>query len=331
MSTKTMNHQQWWPRIPATISSCGLSGTLKARWDAMYTGHGKRAAFLTVSLLLSACGGGGGGGTVPTTRPAPIEIVQTIEATGPGKQVSYVWNGGFSNISPTEDAAARAIFMFDANDKLAVLTIQTTTATSAPTTTKIDFVGSDIKPLGPDFWVAANPASKAIISNPLSSAWNFQSFGVWESGLNAGGGHYGAMSVGETSPVSAIPLAQGATFKGTAIGSYVTGGIGHAVLADLTVLFDSSGQLTFTTSGTRYAENISQPYLPGLDMTNQTLTYSPGTSGFSGDLTTPSGLSGQSTGQFYGTDATELGGVFFLRSAPDNPVETYSGAYGASR
>jgi hypothetical protein len=295
----------------------------------MYTGHGKRAAFLTVSLLLSACGGGGGGGTVPTTRPAPIEIVQTIEATGPGKQVSYVWNGGFSNIGSTEDAAGSAVFMFDANDKLAVLTIQTTTATSAPTTTKIDFVGSDIEPLGPDFWVAANPASKAIISNPLSSAWNFQSFGVWESGLDADSGYYGAMSVGTPSPAEAIPGAYGATFNGKVVGSHVTDGIGHAMLANLTVEFDSVGRsLTFTTSNT--TDTVTGLLTPHLDLTSQTLTYESGV--FLGELTTDSGLlTGPSIGQFYGPNAEELGGVFFLRSAPDNPVETYSGAYGASR
>jgi hypothetical protein len=295
----------------------------------MQTVPGKRTTFLflTASLMLSSCGGGGGGGTVPTTRPAPIEIVQTIETTGPGKQVSYLWrNGGFSDIGSTENAAASATFMFDANDKLALLTIQTTTATSA---TKIDFVGSDIDDLGPDFWVAANPASKAVISNPLSSAWHFQSFGVWESGLNADGGYYGAMSVGTPSPAGAIPSAYGATFNGKVVGSHVTDGIGHAMLANLTVEFDSGGRsLTFTTSNT--TDTVTGLSTPGLDLTSQTLTYESGV--FSGELTTDSGLlTGPSIGQFYGPNAEELGGVFFLRSAPDKPVETYSGAYGASR
>lgn len=298
--------------------------------------RGRGAILLAGALVLSACGGGGGGGsTVPTTSPSfEIDPEKTIKADGLGKQVSYRWDGSnkFADIGLAVDAQASATLEFDASDKLVALTIQSTTTTSTPTTTTISFVGGDITPLDPDFWQAATDpvASKAIISNPMSAKWDYQTFGVWESGLDAGVGYHGAMSVGQAS--LAIPT-QGATFEGKVIGSYVTGGVGHAVLADLTVLFDGAQSLTFTTTGTHYTDDRPAD-LSGLDMANQTLKYVPNTSGFSGELITNNTLfSGNSTGQFYGPDgqaATELGGVFFLRNASD-PLETYSGAYGAQQ
>jgi hypothetical protein len=48
-----------------------------------------------------------------------------------------------------------------------------------------------------------------------------------------------------------------------------------------------------------------------------------------GTLTTSGGLSGNSTGQFYGPNAEELGGVFFLKAG--SGVESYRGAYGAKQ
>lgn len=279
--------------------------------------------------MLSACGGGGGGGsTVPATDPSiVIDPTKTLQRDGLAKQVFYTWDAGkdrFSAIGAVEDAQARAIIEFDASDALVALGIETTTATSA--TTKIRFVGSDIKAMGPDFVEAENTASKAIVSNPRSAAWNYQTFGVWESGLDKSNGYYGAMSVGTSSPSTAIPNADGATFTGKVIGSYVRGGIGEAVLADLTV--GLSGQtLTFTTLNTRYTSGAPVP--TNLDMTNQTLTYDPATNRFQGAFTAGA-LTGSSTGQFYGPNAEELGGVFFLRNAGD-PLETYSGAYGATR
>jgi hypothetical protein len=45
-------------------------------------------------------------------------------------------------------------------------------------------------------------------------------------------------------------------------------------------------------------------------------------------VTSAGGLTGNSTGQFYGPNAEELGGVFLLQGSG---VETYAGAYGAKQ
>ncbi|HET9463099.1 MAG TPA: transferrin-binding protein-like solute binding protein, partial [Thiobacillus sp.] len=85
--------------------------------------------------------------------------------------------------------------------------------------------------------------------------------------------------------------------------------------------------LTFNTTNTQTSTNWAAfTAAPELNLTG-TLTYAPGTNSFAGTVTSAT-LTGDSTGQFYGPNAEELGGVFFLKGAG---VETYAGAYGAVR
>lgn len=334
-------------QIPATVYSVTEVREKKGR-VTMQTRRGKRAAFFTVFLMLSACGGGGGG-TVATPAPAAVPTTafttwrtdlagKTIKADGRGKQVAYTWNGtNISGITPVDEATSSATFSFDATSNLAGLIIDSSTNTS--TTTAV-FVGSQLKVLArdADFTTAASASSQAVFSNPKSLAWDYQSFGVWETGLdNPAGGNYGAMSVGAPTAGSAIDTVGSATFTGKVVGSYVSpAGLGHTALAGLTVVADfGNHSLDFSTTNTVISSNWSSfDAAPGLDLTG-TLTYTAGTNSFTGTLSTttpnPSGdggvLSGNSTGQFYGPAGEELGGVFFLNAGSGN--ESYSGAYGA--
>ena len=307
----------------------------------MQTG-GKTLAVLIASSMLSACGGGGGG-TVGPTPPAVTTTFTTwrtdvagkaIQVDGLGKQVSYTYdlaNKRINTISTPQDVSASAVFTFDNASVLTGLFLS-----SAPTT--LGFTAGPIPVLtaNPDFVIAENTASRAIMSNPRSLAWDYQSFGVWESGLDTDHGYYGAVTLGARTADTAIPGSGTANFKGQVVGSYVTaGGLGNTVLATLNVGVDwGTRSLTLSTSGTQMsADGVTFSPNTGLNMTG-TLNYSPGTNGFSGNLTTsatstsPTGLTGNSTGQFYGPTAEELGGVFFLQGSG---LETYSGAYGAKR
>lgn len=302
--------------------------------------HGKAAALAIASSMLSACGGGGGGSVLPT-QPAVVQTFTTwrtdlsgksVQLKGEGKQVAYTYdtlNHNISSVGPTEDASATALFDFDAGGALSQLIL----ASTATSTTTLTFTSSQIAPLSadPDFVIGANSSSRAIVSNPKSLAWDYQSFGVWETGLNADNGSYGAVSLGAPTAGSAIPATGSANFAGKVVGSYVDGnGLGNTVLANLNVGVDwTNRSLNLSTTATRTsADGINFSPNTGLDMSNQTLTYSAGTNGFSGNLTTSSGLSGPSSGSFYGPGAQELGGVFFLRGGSGS-VATYSGAYGA--
>jgi hypothetical protein len=140
------------------------------------------------------------------------------------------------------------------------------------------------------------------------------------------------MSVGTPTAGTAIPGSGTANFTGKVVGSYVSaGGLGHTVLADLNVEADFGNQsLLFNTTNTRISAN-GETYTGNgnLDLSGS-LGYGIGNNSVSGTLTTTGGtpLTGNSTGQFYGPAAEELGGVFFLQGSG---VETYSGAYGAKR
>jgi hypothetical protein len=306
----------------------------------MQTRRGKRAAFFTVFLLLSACGGGGGGAvssappttlvTTPLTKWSDVQGTTNVEAKGVGKQLPYTYdtvNRRISGISDTAtDTAVRAVFMFE-DSLLTQVTIDSGGSLAGGPTS--------VLAADQDFVMAVsnttNNSSKAVVSNPTSGAWNYQSFGVWENGLNTTNRTVGVFSVGNNTG-TAIPVSGEATFTGKVIGSYINPlGQGNTVLADLNVGVDwGAKSLSFTTTNTQISSNpttVAFSLAPSLDMTNQTLIYSGTANGFSGTLTTEGGLFGDTTGQFYGPDAEELGGVFALSSSTS--VETYSGAYGA--
>jgi hypothetical protein len=183
----------------------------------------------------------------------------------------------------------------------------------------------------PQFVGGGSPTTgnAAILANPMNLGWEYQSFGVWET-ASPGGKTFGAMSVGNSAG-TAIPTTGNPTFTGYAAGTYVnTAGTGSTVLADLTVDANFGTQtLVFSTTNTRTSTDWGQfDPAPDLNLTG-TLIYAPGTNSFTGTVSS-AGLTGESTGQFYGPNAEELGGVFFLDNKTDpTSVETYAGAYGA--
>ena len=80
---------------------------------------------------------------------------------------------------------------------------------------------------------------------------------------------------------------------------------------------DTSG-----TTGVKVADST-------LDMTGS-LSYAANSNSFKGIVATTGGLTGTSTGQFYGPNAEELGGVFSLKGTGTSK-ENYAGAYGAKQ
>ncbi len=304
--------------------------------DIMQTVSGKRTALLSVSLILSACGGGGGG-TAPTPTPTPVV---TVQANGPGNQVTGTLVGdNFSfPLGDVNEAAVSATFTLDDTGGFTGLFLTSTTSTSSTT---VGFAGDDIAVLtaDPDFVTAGSATSRAILSNPKSLAWDYQSFGVWETGLGTPNRTLYAMSAG--TPIdTVIPTTGDATFSGKVVGSYInTAGLGHTALGSLSVYADFAGKsLTFTattntllpSNGTTYAG----PLPTFLNMTG-TAIYNPSINSFSVPLTTAGSdsgsgnLAGSTSGKFYGPGAEELGGVFYLNRS--GSLETYTGAYGASR
>ena len=316
----------------------------------MQTLPGKRTALLTVSLILSACGGGGGGGgTVPSATPVAtftkwsnVLPGSTVTVHGSGQQVSGTWDPGtqiFTNVSLTaaESEGYSATLTFGQDRELTRLLVLTPDSKSVVLDKTAGDIFTDLTLApgsSPQFVGAVSPATGnvAIMANPINLGWEYQSFGVWES-VGTDGRTFGAMSVGNNAG-TAIPTTGIATFTGYATGSYVSsGGTGSTALAELTVVADFGPQrsLQFSTTNTQTSENWGTfTAAPELNLTG-TLYIAAGTNSFTGrvdSVSSANALTGDSTGQFYGPNAEELGGVFFLKGTG---VETYAGAYGAVR
>ncbi|KVW97149.1 transferrin-binding protein-like solute binding protein [Thiobacillus denitrificans] len=311
----------------------------------MKTVAGKRTALLSVSLILSACGGGGGG-SAPTPAPTPIattaftkwSAVQpgvNYKADGLGQEVTGTASGGqFIAITPSGVADGYSAYLtFDSALELSRLAL----TTPAPTLVVLDkadgatFTNLTLTPgASPQFVGARNSTSVAVTAKPIDLGWEYQTFGVWETGLGTTSRTFGAMSVGNTAG-TAIPDSGTATFTGYTTGSYVnTAGAGTTVFADLTVIadFGTARSLTFKTNNTQTSSDwVVFTSKPDLNL-NGALTIAAGTNSFTGSVNSVGGLAGNSTGQFYGPNAEELGGVFLLQGSG---VETYAGAYGAKQ
>ncbi len=312
----------------------------------MRTISGKRIALLSVSLALSACGGGGG--TAPTPAPTPLATTAftkwsdvqpgvTYKADGLGQEVTGTTSGGvFNVISPSGVTDGYSAYLtFDSALELSRLALTTPASTLVvldKTIAGTTFADLTLSPGAfPQFVGARNSSSVAVMAQPIDLGWDYQTFGIWETGRDSTGSRqFGAMSVGAPTIGTAIPGAGTPTFTGYATGSYVNAaGTGTTVFAALTVGANFGTQtLTFNTTNTQTSSDWIT-FTPNGDLNlSGTLNYAPNTNSFTGSVSSVGGLTGNSTGQFYGPNAEELGGVFLLQGGG---VETYAGAYGAKR
>jgi hypothetical protein len=169
------------------------------------------------------------------------------------------------------------------------------------------------------------------MANPHTLGWDYQAFGVWESG-GIGGGSMLASSIGSPTPVNSVPTSGSASFTGKLAGLHLSpSGEGSVAAADLNVRVDFSARsLAFASTGTTLTRDAKVgTAAPHLNLSG-TLTYAQGSNTFSGTLSNAGAtLSGESKGRFYGPAAQELGGVFTVKSS--STTEILTGAYGAKR
>lgn len=315
----------------------------------MQTVPGNRIALLSVSLVLSACGGGGGGTAPSTVTPlattaftkwSDVQPGVTYKVDGLGLEVTGTASGNqFTAITPSGVTDGYSAYLtFDSAFELTKLAL----TTPAPTLVSFDKAAADttfadvtLSPgTSPQFVSVRNPSiaptSVAIMAKPINLGWDYQTFGIWETGRDDPTSRkFGAMSVGNTAG-TAIPGSGTAAFTGYTAGSYVnTAGTGTTVFADLTVGADFANRsLTFSTSNTQTSSDWVT-FTPNNNLNlSGNLSYTAGTNRFTGTVSSVGGLTGNSTGQFYGPNAEELGGVFLLQGSG---VETYAGAYGAKQ
>jgi hypothetical protein len=285
-------------------------------------------------------------GATPDASPASFSSWQNhrngaaVTATGPGAILSTSRSGDGNTVSVTLEASLYP-------RRTATLTYDSSGSLRRLYAYELEYARSDSSVLSsePGIEVAWGTSSTgqtaftstpadgvALVANPFELGWDYQSFGAWTDPEGPAVEHLHANSFGAATPGSAVPSSGAATFAGKLAGMHVDpSGKGSMAVASLSVDVDFSRRtLSLASSGTSLSRDLSvDGAAPHLDV-NGTLTYSPGSSAFTGTLGNAGGtMSGTSSGQFYGPAAQELGGMFVLH-APKT-VEKFVGAYGAKR
>ena len=314
----------------------------------------RTAALLGASLLIASCasgvachpsvcgstgGGGGGGGHSPVVTPFTsfTGVQASVPTSVPAitREGSYAVDGTGAVLahdvaSPTEGTGS-ASFTINSSKEITVLSI-----TGAQSNVGFNGTNSTAYSLFLDGQAIATAASsnddskQAVYGDPYVTGFDYQTFGVWVTGFSSGSsGKYGAGSVGAPTSVSAVPPSGNATFSGYVGGIFAQGSVErYAADATFDVNFAnrtvdlSSSNPTLTSINTGNTISVGYPVITG------TMTYSVGSSNFSGDLSATGQvhpLSGTGSGIFYGPSASELGGTFFLRESGAVLVGGFSG------
>ena len=302
--------------------------------------------FCSVSVLtLAGCGGGGGGGGKPHIDdkvPDLEKFAKWSDAPKPG--VLYVdgtaQNGSYKDVAGNAGTVkdegihgSETIIVYDKVGKIVKLTLKThdTKVVWDSSVDTFETEGTMIHFYSPS---KSSQDDIALMADPGLNHFEYQSYGAWMTGRTKNDGTFGGFSMGKITQGKDIPKVGSVTFNGTAGGVYFGGGIDsgekYTITSKMKMVANFDARtLGFSTTDSmqHFASGGSAP-LPSLNM-NGTLTYNPGVNKFTGTVTT-TGLTGNSTGYFYGPKAAEVGGVFYL-SNPNGTTETYSGAYGGTK
>jgi hypothetical protein len=265
----------------------------------------------------------------------PASPNQTVVMTGISETISGTNTGGGTGVvtintnSTLDTANSTARLTFDANGNMSRIAVSSPSSSVSLAPVDCGTAPTCAASNANNLVVAINPA----VAPPFFGGWHYQTYGVWLSQTGPSTFTAGAMSAGAVTPGNAVPTTGGAVFSGLATGFYVdTGGVSFATAAQMSanVTFSATApSIAFTTFGTttNALDGISgSGPNPSLDLTG-TLTYTPGSSQFNGQVNSAGGLSGDANGRFYGPAAQEIGGVYSLRRLTGG-LERMLGAFG---
>ena len=296
---------------------------------------------LSVVLTLSGCGGGGGGSSSSLTQITfsdwnSITKPSQVNLEGISTDASYSTDAGITKVTSVTnhgvDSTATASVDYRTDNTISKISFATNNGTVTFNENGTDTIGDTGNIV---YGYDAAGTKFVIASDPLYSGnnWNYQTFGIWETGRGTGSGTAGAISVGAATAGSSIPTSGSATYSGDFGGAAVlANGADWITTGTATAVADFANRsLAFSTTNSKYLVPIaSSPSWTPQSSKNMsgTLTYSAGTNSFSGSVTDVSGVSGTATGKFYGPNAEELGGVFSLAGSG---TQVHSGAFGAKK
>lgn len=308
---------------------------------------------IAVSIaVLSGCGGGGGGGGVIAT-PAPTPFTSygaivkpsTVIMSGSSQEGTYTYNTGTGKLTSVPALSAFANGGSVTSVINAAGTTTSSTATSAlGTSISLNVANGDTisKLILPGLIASYSANGQNVILGinhaAFTPAWDYQTFGMWQTGLGTGSGTFGVMTVGAETAGAAVPTTGTFTFSGVAGGHYVnSSGTGVYAFSNVSATTNFATQsIAFATTGTVTTPSVITPVLTSNNNLNMTgaLTYAAGSNQFTGAVTTAGGgtgnaaMTGTATGKFYGPAAQEMGGTFGVTGGG---TAAYVGGFGAKR
>jgi len=229
------------------------------------------------TILLAGCGGGGGGGgtgaalnvAVPFTSMAASPRPGTTELSGLTVETSYTSNTTtymVESVAPPQIATGKLTRTTDNAGKM-------TSGSIAGTLSSISGATDPSNP-GVVALANANPTNFYLLTDETN--FNYQSFGIWQTGRNTGSGFAGALSAGAPTAAAAIPTSGAATFNGNVLGAALDASGENYTVAGLAQLDANFGSRTITlttNSNTKVSMVTGLPTsAPELNLSS-TMTY----------------------------------------------------------
>lgn len=305
---------------------------------------------------LSGCGGGGSGGGGGFSSFTALSPDSSYRLNGRALAVEYTTDGISGDVSsePLQGADARVNFTLDGLGDLSAATLSLeydgpqgglpSTVGFRTADGDVFSDGSAINLLTQDYVAAVSAGADrmALVGDPIAMGFQYQTFGIWATGIDTGNGSAGAVSFGRLTPTSSQPLSGEANYVGKAAGFYLSPeGVPYAAFADFEADFNfGTKAITTWTSDTHVINtNTGVPSeMTSLDFTGTGFVAVSGPFGtiadgtFSSDISTSNegptaNMAGTLDGSLYGPFGNEIGGVFAL----EGELGQYVGAIGAAR
>jgi hypothetical protein len=292
----------------------------------------KNLAILVLPITLVACAGGSSSSSSSTSSAATAPFTSWSNTTV-GTPVSF-------SAGPSSTLAVDGTSVQGASDAAATLTLNSSnnfsaiSASNSGGSASFNTANGDTLQAGFNGYttIALNKSQTSLgsFANPSANGFEYQTYGAWGAYGNATTPAY-AISVGNPSPASAIPLTGAVTFTGGATGYYVdVNKFAYVTYSNMVaaVTFENRS-VAFSTTNTAVIGGPGAPQIsaPALNMTG-TLTYAAGSNAMTGTATTTNGMSGNMNGKFYGPALNEVGGTYAVTGSG---IGSMAGGFGGKR
>jgi hypothetical protein len=266
---------------------------------------------LVLSFVQIGCGGGGGGGGSAVSPSdfsswSSVSYPSTVTIGGISEDVSYTAPAPSYAVTSLTDygfsTSSSTTIKYRANGTIERVEIKTINGTVAWDENAGDIIDDS------DIVVALSDPAESKIGLAVNAidpllGWEYQTFGIWETGRGLGSGTIGAITVGAPTPGSAIPITgEDVKFLGISTGVYLdpTGINDYLTVSEVEANVNFlKREVVLSTSGTQKINTSTASVTDAFNLNmSGTLKYAEGSGSFSGAVVSESGMNGTSSGQF---------------------------------